>query len=150
MRRPFSAIPAVAFVLALNVVAVPGLVLAQTGATTGEPGPVADGVLVDAAHLPLRDAPTPVRALPRLYPVDLASFGQLKAGANAAAADAAAARTHLPGSASGTQTAPSGLFPTLDLGQGGAGTRRMEALLSPSNYIGGGERSLCTVRRTDR
>lgn len=83
----------------------------------GEPGPTANGEQVWPHQLPPhpRDAgPQQERQIPRLYPVDQAEFGQIKARANAAAA----AQPHLPG-ASPVQTAPTPEFPSLGYAESG-------------------------------
>src|SRR5919201_5824517 len=113
MKRFFFA--GVGFVLVIGLLGVPGIGVAQTASVTGETGPTAPGVSVDPRQLPPRgETPESVRPIPRRFPVDEATFGQLKARANANAAAAG----HLPGGSS-IQTAPAGQFPTLDLTSGG-------------------------------
>ena len=63
--------------------------------TTGEAGPSAVGISVNPHRLqtsPHAPGPIQVREVPRQFPVDAATFGSLKARANAAAA----AASHLP------------------------------------------------------
>ncbi|HEV8637210.1 MAG TPA: hypothetical protein VG370_23570, partial [Chloroflexota bacterium] len=111
---------------------------AQQGPTrpesAGEPGPSAVGLPVNPHQLPAipRDGgPQRVQEKPRLYP-DAATFGQMKAQANAAAAGAA----HLPGSTPGGG-GPAPEFATLGFGDAGGWNPPDGALaVGPSNSVG--------------
>jgi hypothetical protein len=97
------------FFITLIVTASVSAALLAPGATAapqqGEPGvagPSARGVAIDlrsVPDLPTADKPIQPREIPRRYPVDAATFGQLKARANQAAngADQGTAAERLPG-----------------------------------------------------
>jgi hypothetical protein len=94
-----------------------GHLRAQT-ADPGEPGPTAEGVPINPHQLPpipRGETPQQVAGIPRLYPVDAATFGQLKAQAQ----QNAAAGAHRPGGTAGSGGGPVPKFDTLGLGDGG-------------------------------
>ena len=88
--------------LAITQIGLPATQAAPSPQTRGVPGPSAVGKRVDLRQLPpiKGDTPRQVREIPRLYPVDANTFGQMKAAAN----QAAAARDHKPGSGSTTSS----------------------------------------------
>ena len=122
MRPQAFRLSVVAVVLVASLLASGQTRLAavQTGdqGTAGEPGPTAAGSAVDPRQVPIHErdvGPEQVREVPRRYPVDQSTFGQLKSRANAAAA----AQSHLPGGTTGGETAPTPNFATLDTGSAG-------------------------------
>jgi hypothetical protein len=79
------------WVVLLPVVAGPPVIEQAAGevAAPGEPGPSAVGIPVSPSQLPAAatsDSSEAVQNLPRVYPVDQATFERLKARAAAAAA----------------------------------------------------------------
>src|SRR5689334_10727878 len=98
--KPTSALRLLAAAVALAVFAAgyaPAVALqpAADQTTAGDAGPSSVGVSVNPHRLqtsPHAPGPIQVREMPRQYPVDAATFGSLKARANADAAAAA----HLP------------------------------------------------------
>ena len=83
-----SAVPALIGVLLLTQ-AAPPVQATDDFTQAGVPGPSAAGVVVNPHHLPPAAAPgelPQLREVPRLYPVDQATFERLKAQADAEAA----------------------------------------------------------------
>ena len=115
-------------------------------AVAGEDGPQAAGVLVNPHRLqasPHAPGPGQVREVPRLYPVDDATFGLLKARANAAAP----AAPHVPGAPPASAPAPQ--FPTVDFSDAGRWNPPDGALaVGPTSVVVAVNEALAAYSRT--